>query len=275
MELIRNDASPQPPIQSPAEPSPVTAIAPAWHTALLIAGIVALSISGSSRLAKAQAVHSRLATYAATAVMEMLMLAWVVWGLRIRRVPLRSLFGNLRGGMRSFFLDLGVAFAFWLAALLVLGTVGIAWSRVESLLTPRSGAAQAAQGSPLSPARNEASRALMQLAPANAREAAAWAALCLLVGLVEESVFRGYFQRQFTVWARGNVAIGIVFSALLFGAAHGYQGLRSMVLLAVFGVLFSLLAVSRRSLRPCILAHSWNDLFAGLAFGILKLHHIL
>jgi membrane protease YdiL (CAAX protease family) len=115
----------------------------------------------------------------------------------------------------------------------------------------------------------------MQLAPSTAREAAAWAALCLLVGLVEESVFRGYFQRQFTAWARGNVAIGVVFSALLFGAAHGYQGLRSMVLLAVFGVLFSLLAVARRSLRPCILAHSWNDLFAGLAFGILKLHHFL
>lgn len=275
MELIRNDASPQPPIPSPAESSPVTAIAPAWHTALLIAGIVALSIVGSSRLAKAQGVHNRLATYAATAVMEVLMLAWVVWGLRIRRVPLRSLFGNLRGGMRSFFLDLGVAFVFWLTALLVLGTVGVAWSGVESLLAHRSGAAQAAQGSPLAPARDEASRALVQLAPSTVREAAAWAALCLLVGLVEESVFRGYFQQQFTAWARGNVAIGVVFSALLFGAAHGYQGLRSMVLLAVFGILFSLLALSKRSLRPCILAHSWNDLFAGLAFGILKLHHIL
>ena len=68
----------------------------------------------------------------------------------------------------------------------------------------------------------------------------------MLVGFVEESVFRGYLQGQFTAWARGGAAVGVVFSALLFGAAHGYQGVRNMVLLAVFGALFSL----ARALSP-------------------------
>ena len=88
-------------------------------------------------------------------------------------------------------------------------------------------------------------------------------------------MFRGYLQRQFTAWAQGGTVSGVVFSALLFGAAHGYQGVRNMVLLAVFGALFSLLALFRRSLRACIFAHSWHDLIAGLALGLLRSHHLL
>ena len=103
---------------------------------------------------------------------------------------------------------------------------------------------------------------------------AAWALLCVVAGVVEEIVFRGYLQRQFAAWARGAAAAGVVFSALVFGAAHGYEGLRNMVLLAVFGVLFSLLALYRRSLRAGIFAHSWHDLIAGLALAFLRSHHL-
>ncbi|MDE3189086.1 MAG: CPBP family intramembrane metalloprotease [Acidobacteriota bacterium] len=116
---------------------------------------------------------------------------------------------------------------------------------------------------------------LARLAPTNAEELAGWVLLCMLVGVVEETVFRGYLQRQFSAWARGGVAAGVVFSALIFGAAHGYQGVRSMVLLAVFGALFSLLAHFRRSLRAGIFAHSWHDLITGLVLGLLKSRHLL
>jgi membrane protease YdiL (CAAX protease family) len=113
------------------------------------------------------------------------------------------------------------------------------------------------------------------LAPTNGGEAVAWIFLCIIAGVVEEMIFRGYLQRQFIAWTRGTVAAGVAFSALLFGAAHGYQGVRNMVLLAVFGVLFSLLALFRRSLRAGIIAHSWHDLFAGLVLAFLKAHHKL
>jgi hypothetical protein len=61
----------------------------------------------------------------------------------------------------------------------------------------------------------------------------------------------------------------------MFGAAHGYQGARNMVLLAVFGVLFSALAIVRRSLRAGIIAHSWHDLIAGLTLALLRTHRLL
>jgi hypothetical protein len=118
-------------------------------------------------------------------------------------------------------------------------------------------------------------REMAQLAPANGREIAAWAMLCLLVGFIEEIVFRGYLQRQFIGWARGRVAVGVFVSAVIFGGAHGYQGVRNMVLLAAFGVLFSLLAIYRRSLRAGIFAHAWHDFIAGLALALLRSSHIL
>ncbi len=265
----------QPPMDAalpPASSAPAS-LAPAWHTVVLILVIAVLSFAGSLRAAQSQVVHNRFATYAATGVMELLMLAWVAFGLRLRRVPLRTLFGHLASGPRAFFADSIVALVFWLGALMVLGTVGMMWTGIETLvahgIAPWHGAAV-----PFAPVHTEATRAVLQVAPSNLREAAAWALLCIVVGIVEESVFRGYFQGQFTAWARGNVVFGVVFSAVLFGAAHGYQGLRSMFLLVVFGALFSALALFRRSLRPCIFAHSWHDLIAGLALGVLKLHHL-
>jgi hypothetical protein len=99
--------------------------------------------------------------------------------------------------------------------------------------------------------------------------------LCIIAGFTEETIFRGYFQRQFIAWSRGSIVAGVAFSALLFGSAHGYQGVRNMVMLSVFGVLFSLLSLFRRNIRAGIIAHSWHDLIAGLALAFLKMHHLI
>ncbi len=266
---------------TPPEPSALPAIAPAWHTIVLVAGIVALSVHSAVRFSAAHGPINRLATYGFTAAMEVSMLAWVVVGLRLGKTSLRSLLGSCSSNIRSVAADLGFAAVFWIASMMVLGTLGIAWSGVEFALTHRTAATRAAgqtekAGQALSPdpARLEAVRALAQLAPANGREIAAWTLLCLLVGLVEEIVFRGYLQRQFIGWARGHVAAGVLFSAIVFGSAHAYQGARSMVLLTVFGALFSLLALYRRSLRAGIFAHAWHDLIAGLALALLRSSHI-
>jgi hypothetical protein len=34
----------------------------------------------------------------------------------------------------------------------------------------------------------------------------------------------------------------------------------------LFGVLFGLLAVWRKSLRPCMIAHAWTDIFGVIIF---------
>ena len=250
-------------------------LAPAWHTAVLIAGIVALSILGALRPAAMSDSSKRLITYAATGAMELVMLGWVALGLRLKRIPFRSLLGAVPGDLRSIARDIGIALVFWIGSLMILATLGALWTGIEAAVTHQGAAIR--PGKPIQPSASEKQtlRTLEQLAPSNAEEIASWVLLCLVAGFVEEFVFRGYLQGQFTTWAHGRAAVGVVFSALLFGAAHGYQGARNMILLAAFGVLFSLLALFRRSLRPCIFAHSWHDLVAGLALGLLRSHHIL
>ena len=276
METPDNETANTPLLETPQEPAAAAGpqtLAPAWHTAVLIASILGISFTGSSRIAMLHGTPSRLTTYGTSAVMELAMLGWVALGLRLHRIPLRSLLGSIDGGLRGVARDLGIALIFWIGALMVLGTIGIAWAGTEAII--KRNHPTAGQAAPQVSSQRQNARMLAQLAPGNAEELAGWVLLCMLVGVVEETVFRGYLQRQFSAWARGGVAAGIVFSALVFGAAHGYQGARSMVLLAVFGALFSLLAHFRRSLRAGIFAHSWHDLITGLVLGLLKSHHLL
>jgi len=171
---------------------------------------------------------------------------------------------------------------FWMISLMVLGTLNMAWSRTESALAHRPAttyaageAGKAGQSLASDPSMLESLRALKQLAPANGREIAAWILLCMLVGFTEEIVFRGYLQRQFIGWARGGVGWGVLASAVVFGSAHAYEGARGMVLITVFGVLFSLLALYRRSLRAGIFVHAWHDLIAGLAIALLRSNQVI
>jgi len=258
----------------PTAATVATPVAPLWHTVLLMLGIVLLSVAGAAQLGGEHAQVNRMQTYAFTAGTELCLLAWVYFGLKLKKVPFLSLLGSISGSFRSIATDIGFAFAFWIGSLFVLANIGVFWTLIEAaikhqpLFTP---------GKPLepSPSQQQTLHTLLQLAPGNGKEIAAWIGLCILAGIAEEAVFRGYLHRQFTAWARGTVAVGVAGSALMFGMAHGYQGVRNMVMLAVFGVLFSLLAVFRRSLRPGMFAHSWHDLIAGLALAFLRAHHKL
>jgi uncharacterized protein len=124
-------------------------------------------------------------------------------------------------------------------------------------------------------AQQQTIHTLLRLAPGTPSEIAAWVLVCAFAGFAEEIVFRGYLQRQFTAWGRGALWAGVVFSGIFFGMAHGYQGVRNMVLLSVFGALFSLLAILRRSLRAGMIAHAWQDLIAGLGLALLHARHFL
>ncbi len=254
--------------------APPAAVAPVWHTIILVGGIVALSVQGASELSGNQADAPRMGTYALTAISELLMLGWIYFGLRLRKIPFRSLFGSVSGDFRSVVLDLGFAMAFWIGSLIVLGTIGIFWTVTEALIKHQPLLHAGKHGVP-DASQQQAVHALMALVPTTGHEVIAWVFLCMLAGFAEEVIFRGYFQRQFTAWSRGTIAVGVAFSALLFGSAHGYQGVRNMVMLTIFGVLFSLLALFRRSLRAGIIAHAWHDCIAGLMLALLKMHHLI
>lgn len=253
---------------------PSGAVAPVWHTLVLAAGVVLLSLQGANQLTgKNGAQINRLLTYGFTAATELFMVGWVYLGLRLRKIPFRSLFGSVSGGFRAFMADAGFALVFWIASLTALGTIGIFWTVTETAIAHRSLLPQAGRPMQPGPSEEQALHTLTALVPTNGEEAIAWVLLCLTAGFAEELIFRGYFQRQFTAWSRGAIVFGVMLSAAMFGAAHGYQGARNMVLLAIFGVLFSLLTLFRRGLRAAMIAHSWHDLFAGLMLALLKAHH--
>jgi hypothetical protein len=276
LQTPENNPPDLPLLDQPREPVAPKAIAPTWHTIVLVVGILAVSIHGASRFSAEHGPLNRMATYGFTAAMEAGLLVWVLVGLRLGKTSLRSLLGEFQFSFRSVVMDLGFALAFWICSLMVLGTVGLAWSGVEAVVTHPPVVTQAA-GKPFapSPSQQQALRAVEQLAPSNGKEIAAWTLLCLLVGFAEETVFRGYLQRQFIGWARGGVVAGVLLSAAVFGGAHAYEGVRSMFLLTVFGALFGLLALVRRSLRAGMFAHSWHDLVVGLALALLKSQHVI
>jgi membrane protease YdiL (CAAX protease family) len=103
------------------------------------------------------------------------------------------------------------------------------------------------------------------LLPQGALETALWIVLSLSAGFCEEITFRGYFQRQFEAYTH-RPAVALAMQAALFGVAHGYQGLPSVLAIAGYGMLFGALALWRRSLRPGMVAHALTDLALGL-FG--------
>jgi hypothetical protein len=262
---------PAPPASTPDWLAPAP-LAPAWHTLLLIIGIAALSFAGAKTLPGARGGHSyRLVTYAFTAAMELVMLAWVWFGLRLRNIPFRSIFGGISGGLRSLAFDIGSAAVFWCGSLFTLASLRIAWMVADAAIHHHP---FAPNGQPDSTDQRTL-HTLTTIVPSHGSEFIAWFVLCILAALCEEVVFRGYLQRQFTAWSRGALPVGVAISALLFGFAHGYQGIRNMVLLSVFGVLFSLLAVFRRNLRAGIVAHAWQDIVAGLMLSFLSSHHAM
>jgi membrane protease YdiL (CAAX protease family) len=101
------------------------------------------------------------------------------------------------------------------------------------------------------------------LLPQNYLEYALFFILSLSAGFCEEIIYRGYFQKQFSA-IFNNKWIAILLQGILFGFSHGYQGVKYMVLISVFGILFGVLASYLNNLKPGMIAHSWEDIFSGM-----------
>jgi hypothetical protein len=246
-----NEVPPEATLRWPNRAHP---IAPWWHTAILVAVILSISALGSLQ-ARAGGGFARghIERYAITIAWEWLLAALAWWGLWMRRTPLREVLGIQHRGARAWVRDFGVAMAFWFMALLVLGAISTVL-RLFHLV--------------------HAQKAVIAIAPQSGAEILVWLALCSTAGVVEEFVFRGYLLQQFSS-LRGNVWIGVAASSLLFGAAHGYEGIGGMIAITVYGAMFSLLAVRRQSLRAGMIAHAWHDSITGIALGITKHFHLL
>lgn len=219
------------------------AVAPAWHTALVV--LIMLGLSGLSAYSKGLVsvgnTRNQISRYITSIAMEWLMLGFIWLGLRLRNQRMRILLGENWGGVRQIVRDLGIGVLFLIVANLVLGLISHLLKAVPNAAT-------------------------LGLLPHTPAQIAVFSLLTVTAGICEEMIFRGYLQRQFSVFFR-NAAAGVVLQGIMFGASHGYQTPKFMLIILVYGVMFGMLAHSRRSLRPGMFAHFLQDLITGIAAG--------
>jgi membrane protease YdiL (CAAX protease family) len=229
----------------------VTPVAGVWHTLLFIFILLGLAVlQGQPQLAKGVQLPGRIILYLSTVIYEFLLLGYVwLFGLRRYKVTLGEIIGGkwLRWG--DFWRDIGIALMFWIVvvAVLVVLSLSLHFSGLESAKF---------------------------LLPQTTLELGVFLVLVCSAGFCEEVIFRGYLQRQFTAWT-GNVPAGIALQAVVFGAAHMYQGGKAVFVLSIYGGMFGILAAMRQSLRPGIIQHTAQDAMSGIAGLFLRKYQYL
>jgi uncharacterized protein len=231
-------------------------IAHPLHTLGLLVAVLAISLAGSQRMAvNASRPHGRLILYVGTIVVDWVIVGYIWMGVKRRGVRLRDLIGGKWQRFEDFVRDVFIAICFWIGSSLVLAAAKLA----IGLATLDPGKTLGQVG--------ELKKTLGFLVPQGPLEVAGYIALTLTAGFCEELLYRGYLQRQFRAWTN-SAAVAILAQGIVFGASHGYQGWRFMALIAVYGCLFGIVVAWRKTLRPGMMAHAWQDLFSGM---VLKL----
>jgi membrane protease YdiL (CAAX protease family) len=240
---MQNESQPSP--ETAAAPEPVSpqrrAIAPVWHTMLIVAMILFASLAGSPGQGRLSG-GSRIVLYGGTFVFELILVLLIWFWIRRAGVSMRELIGGRWDTVEGFLLDVAVAVGFCILAAMAVAGVRAALGTLDLHHLDKQ--------------LEETKRTLGPLIPRSKLEAGLFVALSVSAGLFEEIVFRGYLQRQIGALA-GNIWVGIVASAVI------------LVAIGVYGALFGILAYFRKSLRPGMMAHALQDAYSGLALFFL------
>ena len=226
-------------------------IAPIWHTLLLILILAIIVVLGvywqngpSSTQVLVQKHQSTLPLYLSLIVSEWL-LVYLVWsGLKHgSNIKVKDLIGGRWNNWKKILIDIGIGMSFW-----------IVWIGVERIVKYVLGP--------------DGAKSVNTLLPQGYLEIMAWILVSISAGVCEEIVFRGYLQRQLLALT-GSTFVAVLIQGIIFGISHGYQGLKQVIVISVFGVFYGVLAIWRKSLRPNMVAHAWGDIFSGILSRIL------
>jgi uncharacterized protein len=228
-------------------PDDVRRIAHPLHTVALLAVQGVLLVRGIAHVYQMRAAvdANRVAMYTKTIIIDWLLLAFVLLGVWLAGSPLSTVLGQRWRSGRDVLRDIGI---------------GVAFIIVQQFLLSGISAHLGNAGS---------DRAVQFLLPHGRLEMTLWVALSLTAGIFEESLYRGYLQRQFAALTR-HVAGGILLSALLFAVAHSYQGFWRAVVIGLDGAMLGGLAHWRRSVRPGMIGHALKDALAPLLMVAIK-----
>lgn len=152
---------------------------------------------------------------------------------------LREQIANLVRKPRSLLLDLIVAGGIWLT-----------WTFLSRLIVSALG--------------SEGWGSAQEILPNTTVELGVWMLLSLSAGVSEEIVFRGYLHMRLGA-VTGLRTLGFLGQAVLFGASHGYQGWKNIVLITILGMIYGVAAWMRKGLRANVIAHTSMDI--GGVFG--------
>jgi len=225
-------------------------IAPVWHTALLVSIFLGITIAGALFQRHAQSSpgmlqqHPNVVPLYLSVIAVEWFLVYGVWaGVRSRGVRVRDLVGGRWDSARKVLTDIVLAIVVW-----------ILWIGIQvgvSRMVPSH------------------AKSVSALLPQSSLEVVLWIATSLTAGICEEVAFRGYFQKQFEAMT-GNSSTSVILQAILFGISHGYQGLRAIIMIVIFGLLYGILAFWRKSLRPGMILHAWADIYSGYLFQFFR-----
>lgn len=231
------------------EPLNAKPVAPWWHTIALIGLFLSMTVAGAffQRAAHSQPEMVQHHPQVVPLYLSLLAMEWAlfyfVWkgGLRRTGTKLRDLIGGKWSSAKDVMVDVALALALWNI-----------WKGFELVWTRTFSHGHAAS--------------IQHLLPQSVIEILLWIGVSVSAGICEELVFRGYFQKQFEALTHAPW-IALILQAMLFGVAHGYQGVEACAKIAIYGALYSLLALWRGSLRPGMIAHAGSDIVGGI-FGI-------
>ena len=222
-------------------------VASPFHTILVLAvlgGVTFWAKIFTDQLTVA-ANPNRVRFYMVIVFYEWLLFVFIVAGVRRSGASVLLVLGDHWHSVRQVLRDIGIALGFWIVAAALLWV----FSRLLRISAPAPN--------------------VVSILPHGAIEVTLWVVLSITAGICEETIFRGYLQRQFMALTK-NAPAGILLSAVAFGAAHAYQGPRMVILIGLYGAMFGILAYWRGSVRPGMIAHAWQDSLGGVLGNLMR-----
>lgn len=214
-----------------------------WQHTLLLVGVLSLwAAYGGLRSHLTPTAMPLMIRYTSSIIMQWLLVGSTLAGIYHRRDFLSRVVGhpNLRQLFKDF-LQGGLIF--------ILGLVLLVAARTALKFTALHGTFR---------------RDIVQsILPQSGLELTLWIAVGITAGTSEEFIFRGYLQKQFAEWSH-NVPVAIALCTVLFGCMHFYQGIEGVVITGMLGMLYGICAWRMNSLRGVMIAHSLQDITAGL-----------
>lgn len=212
-------------------------VAPMWHLAVVLILQLIVSYRGQVRFQQLQVpgeIH-RIALYERIILTEFVMLFLVLAGVWWQGSSIFTVLGTRWRSLADSGRDFAIGAGFLVVTIMIGSILNHGGDRSATRL----------------------------LLPQGRNEMWAWTAVALTAGICEEALFRGYLQRQFIAVTK-SVPAGIILSAILFGAGHGYQGIARAFQISVLGLLAGILAYRCKSVRPGMIAHAAQDILGGL-----------